>query len=395
MTPTFSAFPLGLVACTFLLLVVEPSKALIGRHNSWKPLSQSQSIDHSVSHCTSYFQQQQQQQQQSRPLTTATTPTTTTTTSLRIGNFMGDKTKTDASLPRDVKDAIAKCKASVQQALSEKCSRMDIEMPVGAKFGVEKTSGKQKQRLSAPDSNGGDAPTRDMLDQSDRELARLFVEMFQPVGADNIAVVFADAGLADMAKKKWNSDYGANSNIMAIDRKKGAKKKGGGKNNKKGMGFAAKMAAEVEGEGGGPFDLPDNIEVALFVAPGDKELRQVERICEKVGMGTLVVLLNARLSTVEDFASKEAEQLFTKEFQPVFALAAASQNEAPGCLLYRSYPNPWVLARKPKVGPPKPILTQNDKPTGAESKQAYEALELGDVEKGIENVLKNVAGWFN
>jgi len=249
--------------------------------------------------------------------------------------------------------------------------------------------------------NSNSAATRDILDQSDRELARLFVEMFQPVGSDNIAVVFNNAGLAELAKNIWKSSYGANCRIMAIDRKTGAGKNKKGGKIKKGMGFAAKMAAEVEESsddigGGGPFDLPKNIEVALFVAPRKKELRQVEKICSKVGMGTLVILLNARLSTIDNLdSSNETEQLFTKEFQPVFTLAAAPQEQAPGCLLYRSYPNPWVLARKPKVGPPKPILTQDNKPTAEECKQANDALELSEVEKGIENVMENLAGWFN
>ena len=162
------------------------------------------------------------------------------------------------------------------------------------------------------------------------------------------------------------------------------------------MGFAAKLAAEVSDDGpGGPFDLPGNIEVALFVAPGTKELIQVERICDKCGMGTLVVLLNARLSMITKFRSSEAERLFLQEFQPIFALTAAPQQEAPGCLLYRSYPNPWVLARKPKVGPPKPILVQPEKPSKENCQKAYDALELGEMEKGIENIMENVAGWFN
>ena len=33
-------------------------------------------------------------------------------------------------MPRDVKDAVSKCQKAVQQALQDRCSRMDIEMPV-------------------------------------------------------------------------------------------------------------------------------------------------------------------------------------------------------------------------------------------------------------------------
>mmetsp|Transcript_22241 Transcript_22241/g.50931 ORF Transcript_22241/g.50931 Transcript_22241/m.50931 type:complete len:184 (+) Transcript_22241:144-695(+) len=35
------------------------------------------------------------------------------------------------SLPRDVKDAVTKCRTAVQTALGDRLSRMDIEMPVG------------------------------------------------------------------------------------------------------------------------------------------------------------------------------------------------------------------------------------------------------------------------
>jgi hypothetical protein len=312
-----------------------------------------------------------------------------------IGSFLAGgtssgSTKSSTELPRDVKDAVSKCRAAVQQALGDRCSRIDIEMPVGAKFGVEKTPGK-KQKATQMDG----PPTRDMLDTSNRELARLFVDMFQPVGGDNIAVVFNEQGLADAAKKKWKGDPTAASRIMAINRKKGSPPKS---KKSKGMGFAAKLAAEVEDDGtpSGPFDLLENTEVALFVAPGPKELATVERICNQVGMGTLVILVNARLGLIEDkFPSSTSKDLFQQEFESVFSLTAAPQEEAPGCLLYRMYPSDWVLARKPKIGSPKPILTQSEKPSRQDCQEAFDSLEIGEMEKGVENVLENVANWFN
>jgi hypothetical protein len=285
-------------------------------------------------------------------------------------------------LPRDVKDAVSSCRAATQEALKNQISRMDIEFPVGTKFGVEKGDKK------AAKNDGG--PTKSLLDQSDRELARLFVEMFQPVGGDNICVAFKDQGLADLAKKQW--DLGYQSRVLAMNRNKADKKQGKAKP----KGFAAKMAAEVDGteDSGGPFELPEGTEVALFVAPGPKELVVIEKICAQVGMGVLVVLLNARMSKITNFGTDEAEKLFTQDFKQVFCLSAAPQNAAPDCLLYRAYPADWVLARKPKVGQPKPLLTQKERPTADECKQAYENIDIGDLEKGVENALENVAGWF-
>jgi hypothetical protein len=292
------------------------------------------------------------------------------------------KDSTEVKLPRDVKDAVSSCRAATQEALKSQISRMDIEFPVGTNFGVEKGDKKRAK------NDGG--PTKNVLDKSDRELAGLFVEMFQPVGGEKICVAFNDQGLADLAKKQW--DFGAKSQVLAMNRKKADKKKG----NAKPKGFAAKMAAEVEDteDSGGPFNLPEGTEVALFVAPGPKELVVIEKICAEVGMGTLVVLLNARMSKITNFGTEEAEKLFTQDFEKVFCLSAAPQNAAPDCLLYRAYPGDWVLARKPKVGQPKPLLTQKESPSADECKQAYDNIDIGNLEKGVENALENVAGWF-
>jgi hypothetical protein len=314
------------------------------------------------------------------------------------GGKASDK-KALPKLPRDVKDAFKQCRAAVQEALGGRLSRMDIEFPVGTKFGVEKTPSKSKQRnKSSLQADNSDAPTRDTLDQSDRELARLFVEMFQPVGGGNICAVFNDVALADAAKKRWKDDPSAESRIMSLDRRKSAA--GAPKKKKKAVqGFAAKIAAEVGDSAdnesqSGPFQLPEGTEVVLFVAPGPKEIVIIERICESAGMGTLVVLLNARLSSISNFGSDAAAKLFQQDFEPVFNLSAGPQEAAPGCLLHRAYPGDWVLARKPRVGQPKTILVQGERPTEEECRAAFDALELTDVEKGMENVLDNVAGWF-
>lgn len=293
-----------------------------------------------------------------------------------------------AEFPRDVKEAVSKCREAVQEALKNKESRMDIEFPVGANFNIEKTKKKQT-RASMNDEDGG--PSKDQLDTSDRELARIFVEMFQPLGGDHISVVFTDGIMADLAKKRWKGDSTAASRILAMNRRKKAAKKV-----KKPKGFAAKLNAEFGDNDapGGPFQLPENTEVALFVAPGPKELVVIEKICNDVGMGTLVVLLNARLSKIDNFGTEEGKRLFLEDFQSIFHLRAAPQEEAPGCLLHRAYPNTWALARKPKVGQPKTILSQEACPTAEECGAAYDSIEIGDVEKGVENVLDGVSSWF-
>ena len=343
-----------------------------------------------------------------RPIATRPKASTThapSTTSLGM-IFDGGK-NSDPTLPKDVKDAISRCRAAVQTALEQRLSRMDIEMPVGANFGVEKGgAGKKKgggrMADAIGDSSNGGAPTMDQLTKSDRELARIFVEMFQPLGGEHISCIFKDEGLAEQARKRWRNEVGASCRVLAVDRKgkssRGGGMGGGGKKggkSKKKMGFAQKMAAEIEGDGtSGPFVLPEGTEVALFVAPGPKELVAIERICNEVGMGTLVILLNARLGKVTNYGTEQAKDLFTEDFEPVFHLSAAPQTEAPGCLMHRAYPTDWILARRPKVGAPKTIASYSDKPTEEQCGEAYDSIELSDMEKTTENLAENLAGWF-
>ena len=333
-----------------------------------------------------------------------------TSTGLHMISFGGGDNNQE-ELPRDVKEAVSNCRQATQTALQNRMSRMDIEFPVGTDFGVEKKTkpkGGRRRRQAAEeleDDASPGAPTQLTLDRSNRELARLFVDMFQPVGGDNIVVAFVDDDLADTAKKNWKNEAGASCRILAMNRRPGGSKNSKKKKRKKVMtsarGFAAKLAAEVDddsnesaGSGRGPFQLPPNTEVALFVAPGPKELIAIEKICETVGMGTLVVLLNARLNKISNFGTEATEEFFTREFEPIFSLAAAPQEEAPNCLLYRSYPGNWLLARKPSVGRPKTILSQEGKPTEEECQRAFDKLEISDLEKNVEGFVDNVAGWF-
>lgn len=312
-------------------------------------------------------------------------------TQLHIGKvFGGADTKDLPALPRDVKEAVSKCRAATQEALKNRVSRMDIEFPVGANFNVEP---QPKGKRSSNNADG--SPTKVDLERSDRELARLFVDMFQPVGGEHLTVVFPEVSAADAAKKKWKGDPTAQCRILSLDRRNSSAPK----KKVKSKGFAAKLAAEVgDGDSGnvdGPFKLPGQTEVALFVSPGPKELVIIERVCQEAGMGTLVVLLNARIDTISNFGTTQAKELFTKKFESVFHLAAFQpQYVAPNCLLHRVYPGKWILARKPKVGSPKTILVTEERPSAAEAEKVFESLEVSDLEKGVEDMVQNVAGWF-
>lgn len=88
-----------------------------------------------------------------------------------------------------------------------------------------------------------------------------------------------------------------------------------------------------------------------------------------LGWGTLVVLLNARLSLIYNFGSDENKECYENDFESVFYLSVAPQEVAPGCLMQRLYPKGWII-----TGSPKTIATFDDKPTKDQCLEAYDKL---------------------
>ena len=78
-----------------------------------------------------------------------TEPKTEQTTKLSVSFGGIGRRDSETDLPRDVKDAVSRCRAATQEALKNRMSRMDIEFPVGTKFGVEKVP-KAKKSDGAP-----------------------------------------------------------------------------------------------------------------------------------------------------------------------------------------------------------------------------------------------------
>ena len=101
------------------------------------------------------------------------------------------------------------------------------------------------------------------------------------------------------------------------------------------------------------------------------------------------------MSLIDNFGSDENQMYFENEFESIFYLSVAPQEVAPGCLMHRSYPKDWIVARRPKTGPPKTIATFSDKPTDVQCSEAYESIEVGEFEKAAESVLDNVSAWLN
>ena len=101
-----------------------------------------------------------------------------------------------ASLPRNLKEMVEQLRGSVQNTLGSRLSRVSVEMPVGFEYGVEAQKAKRK--------GGTKVLTADDVVRSNRELARLFVGMFEGTGLAPL-VLFKSAAEAAAAKKLWDA----------------------------------------------------------------------------------------------------------------------------------------------------------------------------------------------
>lgn len=165
----------------------------------------------------------------------------------------------EAALPRDIKEVVNQMRASVQSALQARISRIDVDLPIGAEFGVEQGGETRKRgaKLTSAD-----------ISKSDREVARLFVEMFEGTGLRPL-VLFSEEKQAVRAKELWPgvdariAVLGAPTPKAQQPRKAAKKRSGGG-----GGGFGAPAARS----GGAPAPkqltaVPPDTEVLFVVRP--------------------------------------------------------------------------------------------------------------------------------
>ena len=289
-------------------------------------------------------------------------------------------------MPRTTKEMVDSLRASAQAGLQARISRMRVEMPDAFEFGVE--GGKKKRSKIV---------TADGIVRSDRELARLFVEMFAGTGLRPL-VLFPEASHAEQARRKWASSTEAD--IRALG---GAKKR-------------SKPAKSVRGGGGGGFGapatkapssnvlarVPPSAEVVFAVSPGARQMSALEDFCSEQGLDRLVVLLNCRDADLpadqQEFVNDEFDYIYAFVTEPAGADGSTDAADTDGAttapaeptVLWRAFPDDWALARKPKIGPPKTLLEQDERPSEAEVRKACAA--AGGA--GAGGVLDAIGGLF-
>ena len=279
-------------------------------------------------------------------------------------------------------------KDAVQTALQNRISRIDVELPLGVELGIES---EQKRKRGAKLS--GEAVL-----QSDRELARVFLGMFEGTGLKPL-VLFSEAALVEQANQKWLPEDGVR--VLCLDPARAA----GGATVKikkpassKGFGGGGAAAGEGEGEGeegaGAAGGVPADAEVVFAVAPGQKQMAALQEFCENSGMDRLVILLNARLQSnvavpaaTRDYFVGEFTQVYAFVTEPLAERAAevagGGGGELPPVVLWRAFPGEFVLAKKPAIGAPTELLRSADRPSDDEMREAIAAHSGGGVIAGL------------
>jgi len=282
--------------------------------------------------------------------------------------FGGDEEKIE--LPKDVAALVENIKASTEVALNNAISRLDVETPPGYKFGVEG----QKGRLL-----GTDLTDRAEIVRSDRELARVFVEMLQPIG-DGLVVAFRTRKLAQGAKKSWK--------LAAEEAKL--------------VGFPEKPKAAFAAEFGSTIDFKNtlrdlNCQCLVVVAPRLDQLRIVSEISDSVKDQMGIILLNSRIHGIERQDTVKMPAKLRRKMQDTFVPSFHIRflNEKNTLLFHRmgETESPWILARQRELigGQPvtQEIMRSNLEPSPKEIEEALASFEPGTTDQLLDFIDKD------
>lgn len=236
---------------------------------------------------------------------------------------------TAGDYPRNIKSIVTKLTSCTQDALRGQESRVQVELPPGAAFGVEN----KKVQLD-----------NDKVEQSNREIALLYCEMFKVLSGTS-TVLFPTENMASTARNMWGSKF--SGKVLSIDVKPS---KGMGKLRSRKFSAEEQEAALLGSDG---VYVPDETELLLIVGPRIKDYKKIKKLHDKFGAGTLFVLINPYLDaalaltkTLDD-ETKETVDWIDSTFVNIFTykpplLEGASKE----LLLYHEYKGKWLLAEK-------------------------------------------------
>jgi hypothetical protein len=232
--------------------------------------------------------------------------------------------------PKNIKNIVTKLTSCTQNALRKQESRVQVELPPGAAFGVE--------TKKAQTDN-------DKVMQSNREIALLYCEMFKVLSGTS-TVLFPTENEASVARNMWGSKF--SGKVLSIDVKPS---KGMGKLRSRKFSAEEQEAALLGTDG---VYVPDETELLLIVGPRMKDYKKIKKLHGKFGDGTLFILINpyldaaVQLTKSLDDETKETIEWIDQTFTNVFTYKPPVAEGVVGkdLLLYHEYDGKWLLAEK-------------------------------------------------
>ena len=245
--------------------------------------------------------------------------------------------------PRDGKSAVRQMKDAVQQALRSRISRIDLEMPVGMNLGVQKE------------------------DEGDVEMAKAVLNMFEGTGLTVKCLVCENKSLKLL--QNWT---GTKATIEQFDK---ASKVSSSKSN---MGFGKKRMAKN-----------DKCDVYVVVAPKSSDMKRIADLSLTFGMNRLILLVNARLDGV-DWPEAEVKEAILDSFQRVFIYKIDPHPQWTGGVLFRKFPDDWLLLKRNTVGAVDRLLETEEQPSLDQISNAFRE----KAENPSSNIFDSLSGLF-
>lgn len=270
---------------------------------------------------------------------------------LRCNSYISMQSE-DVKYPTKIKSVISKLTTNTQKSLQNRKSRIEIELPPGVEFGVETTSTKANKMES----------NIDRIKRSNREAARLFTEMFSILSSTTI-VLFPTESEASTARNLWGSKF--KGQVLSIDV---PTPKGYGKLRSRRFSAEEQEQALMATDG---IYIPNGTEVLIIAGPRLKDVKKISKIHEKFGDDTLIILLNARSTSMQSKTNLENKSSDNNDdnentsntindisniFENVFNYAPpvikatttlSTVDSKRDLLLYHEFKGKWYLAEKP------------------------------------------------
>jgi hypothetical protein len=287
-----------------------------------------------------------------------------------------------AGPPRRVGAAVKELREAMQAALTSRCSRLAVRLPDGARLGLEK----------------GVAEGAAAFVRGDREMARCIAAMFDGTGLQT-CVVFPAASEMLAGIKSFGpttecqfdcwEDGSTGRAAGGGSGGRGRRKKGGpAPASSAGAGFGTQVPAEVVSPG--VVMAARRADVYVIVGPKQSQMARVRQLCESFGDEVLVILANGRAEAMRGLPVA-TERYLARNFEDVYYWGVDPSPSFAGGVLFRKFPNEWILGRASPLGTLQKMLVSPERPSVDEITARLKA----EAEKPATGLLNNVASFFD